>query len=56
MNFALSADTRSQLEKYMAYQASINHLPVTALAKNYNVDPAVQQRLENAAKDSTELT
>ncbi|EIJ1010187.1 phage major capsid protein, P2 family [Salmonella enterica] len=56
MNFALSADTRSQLEKYMAYQASINHLPVTALAKNYNVDPAVQQRLENAMKDSHELT
>ncbi|EGI5659802.1 P2 family phage major capsid protein, partial [Salmonella enterica subsp. enterica serovar Kisarawe] len=56
MNYALSASTRSQLDKYMAYQAGINAIPVTGLAKNFAVDPAVQQRLENAAKDSTELT
>ncbi|HGG5993927.1 TPA: phage major capsid protein, P2 family [Salmonella enterica subsp. diarizonae serovar 61:r:z53] len=56
MNYALSASTRSNLDLYMAHQASINGLPVTGLAKNFAVDPAVQQRLENAMKDSTELT
>ncbi|EAP9093659.1 capsid protein, partial [Salmonella enterica] len=48
MNYALSASTRSQLDLYMAHQASLNGLPVTGLAKNFAVDPAVQQRLENA--------
>lgn len=56
MNYALSASTRSQLDLYMAHQASLNGLPVTGLAKNFAVDPAVQQRLENAVKNSTELT
>ncbi|EBP0014166.1 capsid protein, partial [Salmonella enterica] len=41
MNYALSASTRSQLDKYMAYQAGINAIPVTGLAKNFAVDPAV---------------
>ncbi|MGP2010432.1 P2 family phage major capsid protein, partial [Citrobacter freundii] len=29
---------------------------VSNLTKRYSVDPSVQQRLENAAKESTELT
>ncbi|HHS1809454.1 TPA: hypothetical protein ACTDYK_001684 [Salmonella enterica subsp. enterica serovar Newport] len=31
MNYALSASTRSQLDLYMAHQASLNGLPVNGL-------------------------
>ncbi len=56
MNMVLSAHTRDRLENYMSHQASINHISARDLARRFSVDPAVQQRLENAAKESTEFT
>ncbi|EPA9245619.1 capsid protein, partial [Yersinia enterocolitica] len=40
----------------MANQAKLSGVSVSNLRNRYSVDPAVQQRLENAAKESTELT
>ncbi|KFB99463.1 phage major capsid protein [Trabulsiella guamensis ATCC 49490] len=56
MNIVLSAQARNQVAMYMARQAQLNNIPVSSLVNRYNVDPAVQQRLENAIKESTELT
>lgn len=56
MTIVLSGDTRTQLELYMQRQAQLSGVTVSNLTKRYSVDPSVQQRLENAAKESTELT
>ncbi|ENJ4476829.1 phage major capsid protein, P2 family [Yersinia enterocolitica] len=56
MTIVLSGQTRTQLEMYMANQAKLSGVSVSNLRNRYSVDPAVQQRLENAAKESTELT
>ncbi|KNC89851.1 phage major capsid protein, P2 family [Trabulsiella odontotermitis] len=56
MNIVLSTQARNQVTAYMARQAQLNSIPVSGLATRYAVDPAVQQRLENAIKDSTEFT
>lgn len=56
MTIVLSGNTRTQLELYMQRQAQLSGVTVSNLTKRYSVDPSVQQRLENAAKESTELT
>ncbi|WP_447214895.1 phage major capsid protein, P2 family [Citrobacter pasteurii] len=56
MTIVLSGNTRTQLELYMQRQAQLSDVTVSNLTKRYSVDPSVQQRLENAAKESTELT
>ncbi|MFA8275505.1 P2 family phage major capsid protein [Escherichia coli] len=40
----------------MAQQASLNNIPVSALVSRFTVEPSVQQRFENAVKESTEFT
>ncbi|EFF5412226.1 phage tail protein [Escherichia coli] len=40
----------------MAQQASLNNIPVSALVSRFTVEPSVQQRFENASKESTEFT
>lgn len=56
MSIVLSPLARNEVEAYFSQQARINNIPVSGLATRYTVNPAVQQRLENAIKDSTELT
>ncbi|WP_410994700.1 P2 family phage major capsid protein [Escherichia coli] len=56
MNLVMSDITRNKLGCYMAQQASLNNIPVSALVSRFTVEPAVQQRFENASKESTEFT
>ncbi|HGD7532617.1 TPA: P2 family phage major capsid protein, partial [Escherichia coli] len=56
MNLVMSDNARNKLGCYMTRQASINNIPVSGLVSRFTVEPAVQQRFENASKDSTELT
>lgn len=56
MNLVMSDITRNKLGRYMAQQASLNNIPVSALVSRFTVEPAVQQRFENASKESTEFT
>ncbi|ENE0320327.1 P2 family phage major capsid protein, partial [Escherichia coli] len=56
MNLVMSDITRNKLGRYMAQQASLNNIPVSALVSRFTVEPAVQQRFENASKGSTEFT
>ncbi|WP_405000450.1 P2 family phage major capsid protein [Escherichia coli] len=56
MNLVMSDNARSKLGMYMAQQASLNNIQMSALVSRFTVNPAVQQRFENASKDSTELT
>ena len=55
MNLTLSSTTRGALAMYMQQQARMNNVPPAALAQRFNVQPAVQQRLENAIQQSDEL-
>lgn len=50
MNLVMSDITRNKLGCYMAQQASLNNIPVSALVSRFTVEPAVQQRFENASK------
>lgn len=56
MNLVMSDITRNKLGCYMAQQASLNNIPVSALVSRFTVEPSVQQRFENASKESTEFT
>ncbi len=56
MNLVMSDITRNKLGCYMAQQASLNNIPVSALVSRFTVEPSVQQRFENAVKESTEFT
>lgn len=56
MNLVMSDNARNKLGCYMTRQASINNIPVSGLVSRFTVEPSVQQRFENASKDSTELT
>lgn len=55
MNLTLSSTTRGALAMYMQQQARMNNVSPAALAQRFNVQPAVQQRLENAIQLSDEL-
>lgn len=46
MNLVMSDITRNKLGCYMAQQASLNNIPVSALVSRFTVEPAVQQRLK----------
>ena len=48
MNLVMSDITRNKLGCYMAQQASLNNIPVSALVSRFTVEPSVQQRFENA--------
>ncbi|WP_173676057.1 P2 family phage major capsid protein, partial [Escherichia coli] len=37
-------------------QGSVNNIPVSVLVSRFTVNPSVQQRFENASKESTEFT
>ncbi len=52
MNLVMSDITRNKLGCYMAQQASLNNIPVSALVSRFTVEPSVQQRFENAVKES----
>lgn len=52
MNLVMSDITRNKLGCYMAQQASLNNIPVSALVSRFTVEPSVQQRFENASKES----
>ncbi|MCZ5223762.1 P2 family phage major capsid protein [Escherichia coli] len=56
MNLVMSDVTRNKLGCYVAQQASLNNIPVSALVSRFTVEPSVQQRFENASKESTEFT
>ncbi len=55
MKLALSLRAREGLAMYMQQQANLNRLPLAALTSRYSVQPAVQQRLENAIQQSSEF-
>ena len=55
MNLTLSSTTRGALAMYMQQQAGMNNVSPAALAQRFNVQPAVQQRMENAIQLSDEL-
>ncbi|MBE0964053.1 P2 family phage major capsid protein, partial [Escherichia coli] len=55
MNLTLSSTTRGALAMYMQQQARMNNVSPAALAQRFNVQPAVQQRQENAIQLSDEL-
>lgn len=55
MSIALGHNTRTCLDNYFARQAQINNVSVSTLTKRFSVDPAVQQRLENASMQSSEF-
>ncbi|EGK3623846.1 P2 family phage major capsid protein, partial [Escherichia coli] len=56
MNLVMSDNARNKLGCYMTQQASLNNIPVSALVSRFTVNPSVQQRFENASKESTEFT
>ncbi|WP_321162501.1 P2 family phage major capsid protein [Escherichia coli] len=56
MNLVMSDITRNKLGCYMAQQALLNNIPVSALVSRFTVEPRLQQRFENASKESTEFT
>ncbi|MDO1880880.1 P2 family phage major capsid protein, partial [Escherichia coli] len=55
MNLTLSSTTRGALAMYMRQQAGMNNFYPAAFAQRFNVQPAVQQRMENAIQQSDEL-
>ncbi|HIC1788863.1 TPA: phage major capsid protein, P2 family [Escherichia coli] len=55
MNLTLSSTTRGALAMYMQQQAGMNNISPAALAQRFNVQPAVQQRMENRIQQSDEL-
>ncbi|STL09390.1 Major capsid protein precursor (GpN) [Escherichia coli] len=50
MNLVMSDITRNKLGCYMAQQASLNNIPVSALVSRFTVEPSVQQRFEKRLK------
>jgi hypothetical protein len=48
-------NTRQRFDSYIARQAHINNVSASHISTRFNVDPAVQQRLENATQESSEF-
>ncbi|MGL5948161.1 MAG: P2 family phage major capsid protein [Aeromonas sp.] len=47
--------TRDQFDGYLAQQAKLNGVTVAAVSKQFAVEPAVQQRLENVKQESSDF-
>lgn len=52
MNLIMSDAARAELFAYQAQQAEMNNITISALSSRFSVQPAVQQRFENASKES----
>ncbi|EFN0229578.1 phage major capsid protein, P2 family [Escherichia coli] len=52
---SLSREGRDSLERYMIQQASLAGITTERLGKTFNVDPSIQQKMENAIKESAGL-
>ncbi len=48
-------DTRARFNTYVSTIALLNHVPVEDTVKKFNVDPVVEQRLEDRIRDSSEF-
>ncbi|EIV0086133.1 TPA: capsid protein, partial [Escherichia coli] len=51
MNLIMSDAARAELFAYQAQQAEMNNITISALSSRFSVQPAVQQRFENASKE-----
>ena len=49
---SLSREGRDSLERYMIQQASLAGITTERLGKTFSVDPSIQQKMENAIKES----